>query len=383
MRISELRGGDSARPVILVVQEGKPKTCIAIQGNSTKGRATHVEFEVFEPKTESEVPNGTVTRAKATCLCCGTVLPPDRVRAQLVAQRGGAEVIFDEKGKRVGGARLLAVVKLTPGEQGRHYRLPAQRDYEAVWKAQKRLKEILNEWKRKGSKGLCPVPDEPTPAGGGSGAGRAFSVQKYGMMTFGDLFTRRQNLALLTFAAQIDRENSLSRSIALVLGKLIDLSNAVCPWEPIAECPRNVLSNGRIKPSWDFAEGVTISDSSGSFGVCVNNFVSGVLSVRGIDRSGTTEVAAAQQSPLPDESARLWFTDPPYYDAIPYADLSDMFFVWFKRCLARDTFLRDPYDTSNSLTPKAAEAIQDEARQFNGKKQGQDLFRGDHGFSIC
>ena len=47
---------------------------------------------------------------------------------------------------------------------------------------------MLGEWERDGKQGLCPVPDEPTPAGGGSGAGRAFSVQRYGMFQWGDLF---------------------------------------------------------------------------------------------------------------------------------------------------------------------------------------------------
>ena len=148
-------------------------------------------------------PGGTVARAKATCLCCNMVLPPDRVRAQLAEQRGGADAIFDAKGNRIGGARMLAVVTLRPGETGRHYRLPSDRDYQAVWNAQKRLKGILDKWERDGKKGLCPVPDEPTPPGGGSGAGRAFSVQKYGMMKFGDLFTARQKVALVTLRANL------------------------------------------------------------------------------------------------------------------------------------------------------------------------------------
>ena len=63
-----------------------------------KGEPPHVEFEVFEPNEESEVPNGTVSRAKATCICCGTVMPPERVRAQRAAQRGGADLIFNESG---------------------------------------------------------------------------------------------------------------------------------------------------------------------------------------------------------------------------------------------------------------------------------------------
>ena len=87
--------------------------------------------------------------------------------------------MFDEAGRRVGGARLTAVVTLRPGKTGRHYRLPTEADYAAVRAAQARLAGILDEWERGGKQGLCPVPDEPTPAGGGSGAGRAFSVHRY------------------------------------------------------------------------------------------------------------------------------------------------------------------------------------------------------------
>ena len=61
--------------------------------------APRVEFEVYEPEADREVRAGTVTRAKATCLCCGSVLPPER---------GGADVIFDAEGNRIGGARIRA-----------------------------------------------------------------------------------------------------------------------------------------------------------------------------------------------------------------------------------------------------------------------------------
>ena len=98
----------------------------------SEGAPPSVEFEVFEPETDGEVRGGTVTRAKATCLCCGVVLPPERVRAQLAAQRGGADVIFDGDGCRTGGARMTAVVTLQPGVKGRHYRLPTDADYAAV-----------------------------------------------------------------------------------------------------------------------------------------------------------------------------------------------------------------------------------------------------------
>ena len=90
-----------------------------------EGIPPRVEFEVFEPKADKEVHAGTVTRAKATCVCCGAVLPPERVRTQLSAQRGGADAVFDEEGHRTGGARMTAVVTLKPGQTGRHYRCTA------------------------------------------------------------------------------------------------------------------------------------------------------------------------------------------------------------------------------------------------------------------
>ena len=96
-----------------------------------------MEFEIFEPKSDREVTAGTVARARATCVCCRTVLPPDRVRSQLAEpKRGGADAVFDEHGNRIGGAWMTAVVTLKPGEQGRHYRLPTDADYAAVRRAQ-------------------------------------------------------------------------------------------------------------------------------------------------------------------------------------------------------------------------------------------------------
>lgn len=156
------------------------------------GETPRVEFEVFAPKTDKEVPGGTVTRAKATCLCCNTVLPPERVRTQLAEQKGGADAVFDAEGNRVGGVRLLAVVTLKPGEQGRYYRVAKKGDYEAVWKAQRQVKKIAEQ---KLPNALSVIPDEPLPPIGTLG----FRVQRYGMLQWGDLFTARQKLALLCF----------------------------------------------------------------------------------------------------------------------------------------------------------------------------------------
>ena len=350
----------------------KPKRKWALRPNMVRdgGGAPRVEFEIFEPKSDREVTAGTVARARATCVCCRTVLPPDRVRSQLAAQRGGADAVFDEHGNRIGGAWMTAVVTLKPGEQGRHYRLPTDADYAAVRRAQERIAGILEEWERGGKQGLCPIPDEPLPPIGTLG----FRVQRYGMLQWGDLFTARQKAALVALGRAVDTAGEFARPISLAIGKLADLANTICPWEPIAECPRNVLSNGRLKPGWDFAEGVTVSEASGGFATCVDNLASGVQSVKGINSVGQSEVAAAQEFPLPDETASILFTDPPYYDAIPYADLADFFFVWLKRALPHYPLLRDPFDPDNTLTPKSREAVQDETKCNNARPKDKAWF---------
>ena len=151
-----------------------------------------VDFEVFEPNTVHDVDVGNVARAKATCLCCYAVLAPQRVRAQLAEQRGGADVIFDARGNRVGGARMTAVVTLRPGLRERHYRVPTLEDYAAVSRAQEQVTEIRKNWEAGGRVGNCPVPDEPLPPIGTLG----FRVQRYGIREWGNLFTTRQQAAL-------------------------------------------------------------------------------------------------------------------------------------------------------------------------------------------
>jgi putative DNA methylase len=329
-----------------------------------------ISFEVFEPKTEKEVRDGTVTRAKATCLCCGTVLPPERVRAQLAAQRGGADVVFDAKGQRIRGARLLAVVTLKPGEPGRHYRLPTERDYEAVRKAQAWLAAMLEEWERGGKRGLCPVPDEPLPPIGTLG----FRVQRYGMLQWGDFFTARQKVALLELGDGLrNAPASVGETGSASLSRLADKNASLAVWNQIGEKIEHVFGRQALPIVWDFAEVPIFSESTG-------NFLSGVDLVAKVieawpgSRTGQVQPADATEHPLPDETAQLWFTDPPYYDAVPYADLSDFFFVWLKRALPGHPLLRDPSDPANPLTPKRREAVQDETKKDDGRPKDRAWF---------
>ena len=341
-----------------------------------------VEFEIYQPASDHDVPVGSIARAKATCPCCGTVLPPERVRAQLREQSGGADVIFDKHGKRTGGARLLAVVTLHPspsggrgigGEGGRHYRLPTERDYEAVWKAMKRLDKVAAQPL---PNGLSAVPDEPLPPAGTLG----FRVQPYGVMQWGDLFAARQKLALATIVNQTRTLSSQSPQavthlITLAIGKTADLGNAGAPWKPGAECPVHLFSGQKLPPLWDWAEAVLTEESSGSFFSAFDRTATTIATALNYAyKPGSTVQADATESNLPEESTDVWFTDPPYYDAVPYADLSDFFFVWLKRTLPDHPLLRDPFDPSNLLSPKLREAVQDETKQVNGRPKDRDFF---------
>jgi adenine-specific DNA methylase len=345
-----------------------------------EGQAPGAEFEVFQPRTENDVPGGTVTRAKATCLCCGVVLSPDRVCAQLAAQRGGSDVVFDKEGHRIGGARLLAVVTLRLGEMGRHYRLPTELDHQVVRKAQAQVAEIVDEWDRRGKLGRYPVPNEPLPPVGTLG----FRVQRYGMLKWGDLFTSRQKTALLRIGSAIRRSGSqdVMELLGLVLDGVVDRNAVLATWRPQADQEKveHVFARQALPMSWDFAEAVPISESTGSLGdrleatsETTEAFARWVGSNDDL-RVGQVQVADAAAHPLPNDSAAIWFTDPPYYDAVPYADLSDFFFVWLKRALPGHRVLVDPFDSNNPLTPKRREAVQDETKRDDGRVKDRAWF---------
>ena len=340
----------------------KPKRKRALRPSVVRrdGGPPEVAFDVFEPIGEGDVHGGTVNRAKATCLCCGTVLPPERVRFQLSEQRGGSEAIFDDGGKRIGGARMTAVVMLNPARQGRHYRLPTDPDYAAVQMAQSRLADLLLDWEKGGKQGLCPVPDEPLPPIGTLG----FRVQRYGMLQWRDLFTARQQLALLALMGAAKQRSitniagPLSNLAALSISRFADDFSSLARWMDRGT-PAPTFSRHALPMLWDYCEICPLDDASWS---CSGSFRWVARSVEEFIASSNGQVhqADASNDLVPDETANVWFTDPPYYDAIPYADLADFFLVWLKRALP-DVPLRDPQN-GNRLSPKIQEVVQDETK---------------------
>lgn len=322
-----------------------------------KGKAPFVDLEIFEPKIEREVPSGTVTRAKAGCPVCNMVLAPERVRAQLTTQRGGADVVFDAEGNRTGGARLLSVVLLKPDNPGRHYRLATESDYEPLHRAQVRLTGMLERWEHSGKKGLSPVPDESLPLMSGT-----FNVPLYGMNRWGDLFSVRQKIALLSFCSTLRNQRAqiqiIREILAQTLSHVLDRNASLCRWrpEPYMETVESLYGRQALPMVWDFAEAAPLTDSTGSFSHCLRVVSQCVESASLISpRTAQVQIANTMSHPLPDEASAIWFTDPPYYFAVPYADLSDFFFVWLKRALPDHPLLRDPFDSTNPLTPKQRE----------------------------
>ena len=103
-------------------------------------------------------------------------------------------------------------------------------------------------------------------------------------------------------------------------------------------------------------------------------WIIGVINNQCESDPGQVQPADATSHPLPDQAAGVWFTDPPYYDAIPYADLSDFFLVWLKRTLPGHPLLRDPFDPDNSLSPKIAEAVQDKRKIKDGRLKDREWF---------
>ena len=355
----------------------KPKRKRALRPNVVRddGVLPWVEFEIFEPKAEREVADGTVSRARATCLCCRVVLPPDRVRAQLASHHGGADAVFDDHGNRTGGARMTAVVTLKPGQQGRHYRLPTDADYAAVRLAQEWVANLLEEWESNGRTGLCPVPDEPTPT---KDTHRAIGSQMplYNIATFGDLFTGRQKVTLVKLLNTVRGITAAGLvSVLACAFNRVSMSNMTCTrWNAVAEKMQHTFGRQAIPMVWDFAEVVVTADAPGNW-ESGYSLIADVVDTSVTRRTGQVQEADATDHPLPDQSARVWFTDPPYYDAIPYADLSDFFLVWLKRALPGHPLIHDPFDPDNPLSPKSREAVLcEKVKDVNGSPKNRGFY---------
>lgn len=214
---------------------------------------------------------------------------------------------------------------------------------------------------------------------------RWFSPPLYGLPNFSDLFTTRQLIALTTLGDLI-REcrdtirlsahgdtsyaDAITTYLACALSRLTDYSNTICFWNNTNENIAHLFNRQAIPMSWDFAEANLIYGRL-SFSVAAD-WVAGALRTVPIDVEPARVFQLDARHAIPKfESAPVVSTDPPYYDNIGYADLSDFFYVWLRSLL----FPIDSQTFSTVLTPKEAELVASPHRHDGSKEVAERHFR--------
>lgn len=198
---------------------------------------------------------------------------------------------------------------------------------------------------------------------------------RYGMTRIGDLFTNRQLTAIVTFSDLIkavradiltDAQNAglskqvaeeyakaVSTFLALSLDRCADFNNSLCRWNASNQKVMNLFGRQAIPMVWDFAEANILADSVGAWSTC-NDYVADCIEViNGYSNKGGRAWQIDAASSWDDLGNLLVSTDPPYYDNIPYSDLSDFFYVWQRRTIGE--LYADLFSTM--LTPKVPELV--------------------------
>ena len=270
------------------------------------------------------------------------------------------------------GQKLMAVV--AEGIRGRIYLSPTAEIEDIASKAQP-------TWKPD-----CEMPKKH----------RNFQAPVYGMNNLGDIFTPRQLVALTTLsdltieAREIIRQQAVmsgmeddekglvvggigatayaeavSLYLAFVVDRCTDFSNSVTRWVPGNQKVMNLFGKQAIPMTWDYPEAAILADTVGGFAPA-SEYIAGCIGKLSPAASGFATQADAQTQTI--SSLKTISTDPPYYDNIGYADLSDFFYVWLRRML-RSVF---PAVLATIAVPKTEELIATPSR--HGTKQKAEKF---------
>lgn len=196
-----------------------------------------------------------------------------------------------------------------------------------------------------------------------------FRVQNYGLLKHRDLFTSRQLLLLSTFLVLIQEaieqasrdgadeeyQDALRLYLGLCLGRLVNRSSSQCFWHPGRDTVEQVFARNALPMIWVYAEGNPFSDSTGNYLGQVEYLAS---ALEDLPATGAGYVTQRDARVLGIGQPVLICTDPPYYDNVPYADLSDFFYVWLREALKKSY----PDLLSTLLVPKQQELIAEPAR---------------------
>jgi len=339
--------------------------------STKKGREAYVEpvieadgyhfiVKLGRPKDVDGASSGTklARGANFKCLMSGTPIASEHIYSEAMAGRMGA--------------RLMAII--AEGDGGKVYLAPTPR-HETVTKDAKPI------WKPE-----VAMPENP----------RWFSPPLYGLPTFGDLFTPRQLVALTTFAdlVQEARERVMKDSLAagmpndkssldaggtgasayadavavylaLGVGRSANYWSSLTPWG--GDFIVQTFGRQAIPMVWDYAEGNPLSTSTGNWTGALQWIEKVIInSLSGFTAGKATQNDAQTQSLT---TSKVVSTDPPYYDNIGYADLSDFFYVWLRRSLK--PIFPDLFATV--AVPKAEELVATPYRH-GGKEKAEAFF---------
>jgi putative DNA methylase len=313
-----------------------------------------ITFQVRTGAGKAQEPPKIGRGARFRCLACGTITEDQYVKAEGMAGRIGEQ--------------LMAIV--AEGPSGRIYLPPRAEHEETAAQAQPTWGPDAN------------LPDNP----------RWFSPPGFGMTTYRDLFTPRQLVALTTFsdlvgearalveqdarAAGLSAEqasayaDAVATYLAFAVDRSADFWCTIATWspQPKNELVAHAFTRQALPMTWDFAEGSPFSSSGGNFEGNLSYILKAVTSTPVGQPIGQATQADATK-PIDTAHEMVFSTDPPYYDNIGYADLSDFFYVWLRRSVGArypDTFgtLQVPKTTELVATPYRFEGNRDKAQEF-------------------
>jgi putative DNA methylase len=304
---------------------------------------------------------GTMSRSGAQCPCCPTIMSGEDIRLEGRAGRLGS--------------MLTAVV--LDGLSGKEYRMPTGLELEMANVSTTDLETLY-------SRVPFGLPNDPLPGKEALG----FRVPLYGFDEWAKLFTPRQLLALGEFVDAIrhcrstlsshfsdkDWVDLIHANLILGLERLLDFANMGCQWKVDVPTINHSFVRFALPLTWDYCEANTLSDLAGGYRICVDRISTA------LDSLSNWRIQAPPPKVIGRSAASISFdgefdcivTDPPYYDAIPYSDLMDFFYVWLRRLVHGSSSEMDEA-FSTRLSPKWNHAIGDgelidDASRFDGDK---------------
>jgi putative DNA methylase len=325
-----------------------------------------VRFQVVESRTEKGLgfdPEAGSKGGNATCPFCGTVAGSDYVKQEGTAGR----LAF----------QAMAIAASGSGRKGKAY-FSANDMLELVPDGAK-VQERINLLSK--ATGMT-TPKEPII---NDAKGALFCVL-YGLKSWGDVFSPRQTACLLAFAAAVRQaENEMTEAgltgdqvkgvvtyLAGMVDKLADFNSVQCTWNYTdGERLRNSFSRQTLAMVWDSAEINPFNEAGGGWLKFLDDIPSAIdmLTIEGTTGPVVLR-GSAMRSPWPDASLDAVITDPPYYDNVPYADISDFFYVWLKRTVGH----LYPEHFANEGTPKKSEAVADAVRHGGDRRAANTAY---------